>query len=94
MVERELPKLVMRVRFPSPAPIKKTAPAAVFFIGNSITRSETAGAGSTTSERRAKERRLPKAMSARATEFFIKTKVIPVACSNKQKCTLAVRFFY
>ena len=32
MVERKLPKLKTRVRFPSPAPIKKAA-SAVFFMG-------------------------------------------------------------
>ena len=31
MVERELPKLVMRVRFPLPAPINKMHPCGAFF---------------------------------------------------------------
>ena len=51
MVECELPKLNMRVRFPLPAPINKDLPCGGFFIGKARSGSEHAKAGSTTRQR-------------------------------------------
>ena len=57
MVECELPKLNMRVRFPLPAPIHKDLPCGGFCLLIVWSGSEHAEAGSTTSERRAEARR-------------------------------------
>ena len=45
MVERELPKLVMRVRFPSPAPINKGLPRGGFCLLKKVVEIESERAG-------------------------------------------------
>ena len=94
MVERELPKLIMRVRFPLPAPINKKAPLWCFFCllrAGSEKRRRTSGFDY---QRKACERTPVAAGNERLCDrvFFKKTKVIPVARSNKQKGTLVVLF--